>query len=94
MCLQMAYVCANFSKAVTAEGAAEQVDALPRELLLQLLGSESLQASSELDVAQASLFRKRTESALHKGLRACTALWSITRAARRCRRPLSWTWPR
>jgi len=78
----------NFSKAVTAESAAEQVDALPRELLLQLLGSESLQASSELDVAQASWFR-RTEFALHKGLRACTTLWRITRAARRCRRPMA-----
>ncbi len=49
---QMAFACANFAKAVAADGAAGQLAALPHHVLLQLLTSETLQASSEQEVAE------------------------------------------
>lgn len=48
----MAFVGAHFSKAVAAEGAAAQLAALPADVLQQLLASETLQAASEIEVAQ------------------------------------------
>lgn len=48
----MAFVGAHFTKAVAAEGAAAQLAALPSDVLHQLLGSETLQAASEVEVAQ------------------------------------------
>lgn len=51
---QVTFACANFSKALGEEDGGRQVAGLPLEALLQLLSSESLQASSELHVAQAT----------------------------------------
>lgn len=52
MFTQLAFVCAHFSKAVAADGAAVQLAALPPEVMHQLLSSETLQASSEVEIAQ------------------------------------------
>lgn len=52
---QVTFACANFSKALGEEDGGRQVAGLPLEALLQMLSSESLQASSELHVAQVCL---------------------------------------
>lgn len=51
----LAFVCAHFSKAAAADGAAAQLAALPPEVMHQLLSSETLQASSEVEIAQVAV---------------------------------------
>ena len=50
--LQIAFLGSRFSKAIALEGAIEQLAALPADVLQSLLGSETLLAASEVEVAQ------------------------------------------
>lgn len=71
--VQVAFACASFSRALWEEGGRQQVAGLPLEALLQLLSSEALQASSELDVAQVNVTEYPTSCKCNSdSLNACS----------------------
>ena len=56
----MVFVGAHFSKAVALEGATAQLATLPADVLQSLLGSGTLQAASEVEVAQVRILEAKT----------------------------------